>query len=46
MKIYYADYQNVNKKVKTKEAVLEMGMPLVYSKRFIEKYITKKEKKD
>ncbi len=34
-KIYYADYQNVNKKTKVKEHVLELGLPLIYSKKFM-----------
>jgi predicted PurR-regulated permease PerM len=33
-KIYYSDYQNVNKKVKIKEPVLEIGVPLIYTKKF------------
>lgn len=34
-KIYYADYKNVNKKTKVKEHVLEIGVPLIYSKKFM-----------
>ena len=33
-KIYYSDYQKVNKKVKVKEPVLEIGVPLIYTKKF------------
>jgi predicted PurR-regulated permease PerM len=33
-KIYYTDYQNVIKKTKVKENVLEIGVPLIYSKKF------------
>ncbi len=33
-KIYYSDYQNINKKTKVKENVLEIGVPLIYSKKF------------
>jgi predicted PurR-regulated permease PerM len=36
-KIYYADYQNVTKKAKVKENVLELGVPLIYRKRFTSK---------
>ncbi|MBC7694075.1 MAG: AI-2E family transporter [Burkholderiales bacterium] len=46
LKIYYADYHNLTPEIKTKENVLEMGLPLVYSKRFIDKYFIKKEMKD
>jgi predicted PurR-regulated permease PerM len=41
-KIYYADYQNVTKKVKEKEHVLELGVPLIYSKKFTSKVEGKK----
>ncbi len=34
-KIYYSDYQNISKKIKVKEPVLEIGVPLIYSKKFI-----------
>ncbi|MBI3518231.1 MAG: AI-2E family transporter [Bacteroidetes bacterium] len=41
-KIYYADYQNVTKKTKAKESVLEIGVPLIYSKKFTSKEPPKK----
>lgn len=37
LKIYYADYQHVIKKTKEKEHVLEIGLPLIYSKKFTKK---------
>lgn len=37
LKIYYADYQHVTKKAKETEHVLEIGLPLIYSKKFTKK---------
>jgi predicted PurR-regulated permease PerM len=37
LKIYYADYQNIINKPKDKEHVLEIGVPLIYSKKFTAK---------
>lgn len=34
LKIYYADYHNLTSKAKTKETVLELGLPFIYSKKF------------
>jgi predicted PurR-regulated permease PerM len=42
LKIYYADYQNTNKTLKGKETVLEIGVPLIYSKKFTSKPEEKK----
>ncbi len=41
-KIYYSDYQNINKKIKIKEHVLEIGVPMIYSKKFTSKNENKK----
>jgi predicted PurR-regulated permease PerM len=37
LKIYYADYQNVVPKARAKENVLEIGVPMIYSKKFTSK---------
>lgn len=37
LKIYYADYQHITKKPKDKDLVLEIGVPLIYSKKFTSK---------
>lgn len=34
LKMFYADYYNLTTKTKPKEAVLELGLPFIYSKRF------------
>jgi predicted PurR-regulated permease PerM len=41
-KIYYSDYQNVGVKAKTKEHVLEIGLPFIYTKKFSSKTEEKK----
>lgn len=37
LKIYYTDYQHVIKKSKVEDHVLEIGLPLIYSKKFTKK---------
>jgi predicted PurR-regulated permease PerM len=42
LKIYYADYQNINKRTKAKEHVLEIGVPMIYTRKFTSKSGEKK----
>ncbi len=41
-KIYYSNYQTTTKKIKVKEHVLEIGVPMIYSKKFTSKSESKK----
>jgi len=37
VKIYYSTYKSSKKSLEAKDAVLEVGMPFVYQKKFFEK---------